>query len=175
MKFTMTPITHRNYMKSSLGFVTGMMIYFCWFSTEPAFCGVHWRQFAYLDGIFDSVVSFDFFLVMFAIFSRTLSSSWTSLVFAAFFTVSYFTFFSVSILLMSFSLALFTSPTKVIPSGFVFEKFTKRFNFFALPARFCYNWFRHGFSLIKKLCLEPLESQSLCGSSYYTSLFEGVK
>ena len=45
-------------------------------------------------------------------------------------------------------------------------KINNRLNHLASPACFCYNWFRHDFFLIKKLCLEPLQGQSLCGLFY---------
>lgn len=51
----------------------------------------------------------------------------------------------------------------------VFMKFRDFLNFLAMTALFCYDWFRHGFFLLKKLCLEPLQAQYLYGSSYYAT------
>ena len=49
---------------------------------------------------------------------------------------------------------------------FVSIKFGNRLNFLAFRTFFCYGWFRHGFLFERKLCFEPLEGQSLCGSFY---------
>ena len=49
-------------------------------------------------------------------------------------------------------------------ANFVAIKLRNRLEFLALRASFCYSWFRHDFFLIKKLCLEPLQTQYLCGS-----------
>lgn len=57
----------------------------------------------------------------------------------------------------------------------VFAEFRDFFNFLAFRASFCFNYLRHGFFLIKKLCSEPLQTQYLCGSLYYSSSFGGVK
>ncbi len=53
-------------------------------------------------------------------------------------------------------------------SSFCFIKTINGFNFFASTTSFCYDLLRHGFFLIKKLCLEPLQDRFLCGSLYYT-------
>lgn len=58
---------------------------------------------------------------------------------------------------------------------FIFVKFTKQFNGFACRAFSCYILFRHGFFLIKKLCLEPLQTQYLCGLLYYNTNGGDVK
>ena len=56
--------------------------------------------------------------------------------------------------------------------------FAKLGKFFSLLARIAssrYNLLRHGFSLIKKLCLEPLQTTYLCGFSYYNRYLYYVK
>ena len=177
MKRCMTLFAKRHYIKSFFFFVAVMVIFSCWFCAEKTtscFCRF---QYTHFDCIFDSVLSFNFLLVIFAIFSRALPSCWTSLEFATFFTISYFAFFGISVYLASLIFTFFAIPTKTIFSRFVFKKFINRFYFFAFGTFFCYGWFRHGFfSLdLERLCFEPLEGRSLCGSFYNTTNLIGVK
>ena len=41
-------------------------------------------------------------------------------------------------------------------------------NFFAFRALLCYDLLRHALFLTKRMCFEPLQGRSLCGSFYYT-------
>jgi len=59
--------------------------------------------------------------------------------------------------------------------SFTCTEFGNIFDFFARVTLSCYNLFRHGFFLIKKLCLEPLQTQYLCGSFYYNRDMYNVK
>ena len=49
---------------------------------------------------------------------------------------------------------------------FVSIKFGNRLNYLAFRTFFCYDLLRHGLFLSKRLCFEPLEGRSLCGSFY---------
>jgi len=49
----------------------------------------------------------------------------------------------------------------------LFEKFSKWFCLLASVAGFCFNWFRHGFLLIRKSCLGPIASYTLAVGSLY--------
>ena len=80
--------------------------------------------------------------------------------------VSIFTFLSLSIFFLCLCLALLTLVKKSILSCATFRKFGSGLELLAGTTSFCYSWFRHGFFLIKKLCLEPLQTQYLCGSFY---------
>ncbi len=63
-------------------------------------------------------------------------------------------------------LAISPKPISVVS---IFMKITNGPKLLASRTSFCYTLLRHGFSLIKKLCLEPLQTQYLCGSLYYTA------
>ncbi len=70
--------------------------------------------------------------------------------------------------LVKFFYARFTVTAKAIEITFVFVELGSWMKFLASRTLFCYDCFRHGFFLIKKLCLEPLQTQYLCGSLYST-------
>ena len=75
----------------------------------------------------------------------------------------------VSCALIVCSLTILTTCLKSISRRTVFVIFRGRFYFFAMTASFCYDCLRHGFFLIKKLCLEPVARYTLAvGSLYYT-------
>ncbi len=175
MNKKVTTIAHRYHTKSMFFFVAWVMIFLRLLLAKITRERICWSHFSRFNGIFNTVLGFNFFLVVFAIFSRTFSSIWTFLEFAALFAVRRFAFFCASVFLISYSFALFASRMKTVFPRLVLVKCTNWLIFLAFIASFCFNWFRHGFFLIKKLCLEPLESQSLCGSLYYISLFGGVK
>ncbi len=87
-----------------------------------------------------------------------------------FFTVLFFYYFAVwcvSVISPCGLAALSTLKAEVVVRVFIFAKILAGLNFLAMRTSFCFNWFRHGFFLIKKLCFEPLEGRSLCGSFYY--------
>lgn len=74
-------------------------------------------------------------------------------------------FIAFAVLLLNNFVASLTLTTIPISLGSILVKSRQWLNLFALRALFCYDWFRHGFFLCKKLCFEPLESQPLCGFS----------
>ncbi len=65
--------------------------------------------------------------------------------------------------------ARFTTVVKTVGITAIFVKLRNVFYFFAVAASFCYNWFRHGFFLFKKLCLRAVQTQYLFGSLYITN------
>ena len=78
-------------------------------------------------------------------------------------------------ILASIPLAQFTRRIKTIYLLFIFVKFTNSLNFLALRASLCFNWFRHGFFLIKKLCSEPVAAHTAVGLFYNNTILKGVK
>ncbi len=62
--------------------------------------------------------------------------------------------------------AYFAGVAKAVFFSPIVIKFRNSFNLIATGASFCYDLLRHGFFLIKKSCLEPLQTQYLCGSFY---------
>lgn len=78
-----------------------------------------------------------------------------------------FAFGCFSIIHINSVFARFTAILKPIFTFASFVKFRKRLRILAFRTLFCYDLFRHGFSLTKKLCLESLRGQSLCDSFYY--------
>jgi hypothetical protein len=86
-----------------------------------------------------------------------------------------FTFRALSIHFISLATTFTARGTKPIFFLFVLMELRNGLNFLALGTRFCYDLLRHGFFLIKRLCLEPLQTQYLCGSFNYTTFLSGVK
>lgn len=72
-------------------------------------------------------------------------------------------------------LARLAISTKPVLCAAIFGESRNRANFFARTALFWYDRLRHGFFLLKKLCLEPLQALRLCGSCYYIISAGGVK
>jgi len=169
MKDAMATITKWMHGKSKFFHVTNMMIYLCLLAAKFADFCFHRSHPSCFNRILDSMLGFNFLFVVLAIFRRPTSPCWAFLVFSAFFAISYFAFFGASVLSTAQPLALFTTPLKAIFSRFIFIKLAERLNVIALRALFCYNLLRHGFFLIKKLRLEPLQTQYLCGLFYYTT------
>ena len=64
------------------------------------------------------------------------------------------------------SCAVLALRLKSVFRGSSFIKLRNELNFLADTALFCFNGFRHVLFLVKKLCLEPLQAQYLCGSLY---------
>ena len=147
------------------------------------FCG--WKQVACLNSVFYSVVCFCFFWVGMAIFFRSgimsqfrlrrlLVFQYILLVLSACFAVLFLYCFRFIRSLVGSS----TQSTLIVMSIFfsgVFREFGYWLDFFARRALFCYNSLRHGFSLIKKLCLEPITAHTVVGSLYYNVTCGGVK
>lgn len=74
-----------------------------------------------------------------------------------------------------FAAAVFALSSITIFGRMSFVEIRKWLNCLALRALFCYGWFRHNQFLTNWLCFEPLESQPLYGSFYYTTFPGGVK
>ena len=88
---------------------------------------------------------------------------------------SSFTFTAFMIYFIGDFSTTFALPLETVFCTAILRKFSDWFNLLASAALFCYDCFRHGFFLIKKLCLEPLQTQYLCGLFYYTNYSGGVK
>jgi len=99
---------------------------------------------------------FVFFLSYFALAALAESSTGCS----AFFTLA-----------ITFC-AIFTVAFKTTFPIKSFKKLRNGLYFFAYRASFCYDRFRHGFFLVKKLRLEPITAQTVVGS-FYINIFRG--
>ena len=170
MKFFMTKNTHGNYIKPMFSLIPLMvMILFCLFSTRTLKI-INAKKFTCYDSIIYSIFSFAFLWIVLAVFYRSqLFDFFTFFGLTVLFlgtTAYYFARFGLLVSLHYNIGATFAMRPKTIFTSFLFVKFSQWFDFFASETLFCYSWFRHGFFLTKKLCFEPLESQSLCGSFY---------
>ena len=150
MNLSMTMNTNRNNIKPAFWCITGMMILFCLHFTAMTTQSVGARQFATPNSSRHNIFRFMPFRVPSAV---ALIS----------FLAYSFAFFCLVILFFT-DFAFIAMP---IFSCVVIVKFRDCFGLLATSASFCYDWFRHGFFLIKKLCLEPLQTQYLCGSFRY--------
>ncbi len=167
------------YHKSVSFFVAWMMIFLCLLAAKEATSLVYRFQLShpycvfngifggYLFGIFTFIYSFVFSSLLFAFSGLFVFTIYISSLLSALFCSTYIGPIFVT-----------TNPTVILQIIFrdtIFIKLRKWFNFLALRTLFCYGLLRHGFFLIKKLCLEPLQDQFLCGSLYYTILNKGGK
>lgn len=84
------------------------------------------------------------------------------------FNSPFFVLFSLSLTLLIYYCANLTFILFSQSRVFAIVKFSEGFNFFAFVTSSCFNWFRHGFFLTKKLCLEPITAHTVVGSLYYT-------
>lgn len=112
------------------------------------------------------------FIAFVVVFTRTTMSSFPFFRFAVFdFDISgyFFASFCFSVSVTIIQMAAFTITFITITASWVLVKFRNRFGFLANSAGFCYDLLRHDFFLSKKLCLEPLQTQYLCGSLHYTT------
>ena len=118
-------------------------------------------------------------VVLFLIFFGFFSLPIFSLVCFGFFCFSIFFLITFLVYFISFTLLIrfhtyFTKTRITIFSTAILVELKKWFNLVAFRTIFraisYFDWFRHDFFLIKKLCLEPLQSQSLYGSFYYTNI-----
>lgn len=178
-----------------------MMIFFCLCGAVMALQGVRPEQFTSSDSITHSLtglMAFGMPNLITANITKTSSLAFFSLLivflaglafFASFVTTTNrFAFFALEV---AFSanfvfLCLLVLPVEVFLACFalvliaiffatVFTKFREMFGLLALVATFGYDWFRHGFLLFRKLCLEPRQTQYLCGSFYFNERKKDVK
>ena len=154
----MAYFANRDNVKPVIRFIPKvMMIFFGKTKAEAAFQSVNWGQFATLDSVIYGITGLETIRIMFpvktgkliyflfAFWGFTVSSSGNTLTNSA---IILFTIFRCTILL----------------------KFRKCLNFLATRTSFCFNQFRHGFFLVKKLCLEPFtEPISVFGLFYCNS------
>ena len=145
--------SHNNEPK--LTFVTFVMMVFYSLFTTRALKSVGRGKLTYFNCIANSMASLPFCYIVFAITSLGL------FVFIAcsMLSVGQLATFALKIVFTAILTMWFTA---IFCSG-IPEKFSNRFGLFALSASFCYDWIRHGFFLLKKSCLKPLQTQYLCG------------
>lgn len=203
---TMTRYAHWNNIKPIfIGIAFVVMVLLCCFTTRTPKIG-GWFYFSrhyaigygvpgtMFNGVFKILLfSSEFTFLVLSVFScvncaflgfikslSTIPSHFLSLLgVEVFFASQFMRQFAFYSLRISFSVgvgAFFTIVVMPIFIKFVFIEFRKWFDLFATSALFCYDCFRHGFFLIKKLCLEPVVRHNLTvGSFHYTIEKRGVK
>ena len=140
------------------------------------------REFSANNSIIDSIFCFSFCFIIVAVFSMTLFPDRTFCKFLivsfTFFTVAKYGFplsfqvsvmFAIEMVFVIFLMALSAICLEAKGPRRIFIKCREHFFGLALAASFRYSWFRHGFFLIKKLCLGPIAAQTVVGSFYNTT------
>ena len=165
------------------------MIMFCLFIT-PFTCHIaNFFELALSNSNNNSLLSRIFFWIFhhpsFLFFGPNQSSFFCFSIFTCFFSIFfaslnyapfYFCFFGLIMFSVIFLFTDFTVRDKTIFVSATPMKLRQRFNFFTLRTSFCYNRFRHGFFLIKKLCLEPVTKYAfVAGLFIIQQKKEGVK
>ncbi len=149
--------TNRKNIKPVFGFIPQiMMIMLCRLKAQIALKCFDFGQSTSNYGAANSISRSCFFRVVNTIMSRSRTAS----NFALFRLLIMFSVSFSLILIRAIIITYFTITTFAGFFGAVFIKIRKRFNFFAFRTSLCYDWFRHGFFLYKKLCLEPFTGQS---------------
>ncbi len=172
--------TNRKNIKFMLRFVAQiMMIFIRWLKTEVALKRFGFRQLTNTGGVFNCIPcsyshweSFSiFFYICTMIYLTNITFLVVGLVCLYFFCLlanpsKFYASFCFGIFQRVLTVAYFAGAFKAICPVFIFAKISKKFSFFAFSASFCYSWFRHGFFLTKKLCLEPVAAHTAVGSLY---------
>ena len=197
----MTINTNRNNVKPMLMKITPVVVFLCLIGTVVALQGIDLRQLASRYSIVhstlcltssrmtnavsflaDSINGFAFLAS-----SIMLKSNFILLLLAVLLEINFafitltvafksgFTTFCLAICFAVFQVAKFTLSVMSIFTIWMFIKICKWFCLFANPAGFCFNWFRHNQLLSSWYCLEPLQTQYLCGLLYYTERENDVK
>ncbi len=176
----MTFNTKRNNTKPVFWFVISyMVIIVCLFIAIITLQRIGTWQFATFNSSVYSFTGLERFSVVYPEFCL-LQTSFRALYILI---LSDFEFFGLSVFLVyglgfissyinvinDFSTGIATSLVSIF-SATIFAKFFNRLNFLATTAFFCFNWFRHGFFLFKKLCLEPITAHTVVGSFYNNGL-----
>ncbi len=169
----MTTDAYRYNIEPMLFCVTGMVILMCLFATRTVEnVGTFYPSIG--NGVINSVPSFPINWILFTISVycpySTCFTLWGLLIsyIGAFSCIS---LFIIAFLLVAANLAIIKMP---IFASSLFVKFKERFNCVALVTLLCYDWFRHGFFLFKKLRLEPVTAQTATGLSNCTPCWEDV-
>ena len=169
----MTSFTNWDNIKLVFTFVSFMMVIFlCYCKAKITHQRFRRNKFSYSDGVFDRIFCFNLFwmagFVLFFIFSSLLFAFIRLFISFSPTLICFFARFCAIRFSVIFSPALFAT---IISRA----KLRKWLNFFALRTSFCYDLLRHGFFLVKKLCLEPVAAHTAVGSSYINILNTGVK
>ena len=181
MDFMMTRNTNSFNIKPmlfSIAFV--VMVLLCLFTTG-AFKSAWLGNSVETNSVADCVSGFSFFRMHCPCFSLALTSCYfsffASIVFCLYNSFPFLVGFcpiSPLLALIVFSTTMFvadfTLPLQAVFSKAVLLKLRNGFNLLATATSFCYDGFRHGFFLFKKLCFEPLQTRRLCGFSHYTTI-----
>ena len=173
MDANMTHSTNRNNIEPMLFSVAGVMVLLCLFTTRAVerfhvrqfagdyrtvnsfFCRPAFREFAGVFGVGGFGTYFTFWSL--PVFARMCDQSPPA-------HLGRVKFAEVKSLMRAF--AILALPVNPIFGCAIFVKIRHLLSSLAFRACFCYDWFRHGFFLSKKLCSEPLQAQYLCGSLY---------
>lgn len=190
MDFFMTNTAYSNNIKPMLFGIAFMVMVFFGLFTAGTFQGVRAWQYASSNSIIDSGsglqpqwvfspnLSISAFLFSFPFFGLSVSLVRYFPFFASTAPpLCYFALFSLLISAALYKSALFALTTTSIFGLGAFIKIGSVFNFLASRTLFCYfSLLKHGFFLLKKLCIELVIRPFLVASSfYYTTSLGGVK
>ncbi len=156
MNKRMTHITDRNYFVSSLFAISFMVMVLSSLilALKTLQGGWVWNH-ATLNFAANASGTYLLYSVLFVCLTGCFQSFFTTIIsFCDLSAIICFVVFLHVFSLVVF-IALLTKRLYSLFRLFSFMKFNQGFNLFAFSTLFCYGWFRHGFFLIKKLCLEP--------------------
>ena len=111
---------------------------------------------------------------LFAFFASIITSQSLLTFFALIVSfLTFFIFFSFAIVKCILFLTFFAPILITIFTKRMFIKLRNGFSALAFGASFVYDWFRHGFLLQRKSCLEPVAAQTAIGSLIIANLWGG--
>ncbi len=188
----MTRNTDRYNIKPVLFNIVFMVMVFLRLFATRTLQSIRMNQFANFNSIINSTSSVNFWFVFFVIALVGLSLTYFTgftlqipvficfvffgfSIFVHIFTHILFSFFGLAIFFIPFTSASFTDKLAAFFSRVVFMKFSERFRLFAFRTLRSYDSFSHFRFLSKRSWLEPLQTQYLCGSSYYSNNMGDVK
>ena len=142
----------------------GMVVFVCLF-TARTLQRIRSGQSTILNCLIYYTISFSSLWITYMIqFSTTpfvYFSFFTFVIFRRYSIGNRFTTFSLPIFAHAFIIANFANIVITIFSSVVFVKVRQWFDLLAFRAFSGYDWLRHGFLLIRKLCLEPVAGYTL--------------
>ena len=165
---------NRKNIKPMFRFITKiMMILLCRIETKVTLKRFDIGQFTCRYGIVGCIASFAAvgvsFVIIFACEFAEIFASFCFHIFEITLFMHSVAFFGLPVSFIAVILAKFAIILIAIFFCAILMKFRNYLNNLAMTTSFCFNSLRHGFFLIKKLCLEPLQTQYLCGSFYCNS------
>ncbi len=157
--------TRRNNIKQVFrGISLVMVIFCCWFAAVKTDQRSDFWQILNFNSSLNSSTSDGVHRVLNHILPSCVLALFAGYIFRGIYFLEFFDIF----LFPLFQIGRKTGFTPTIISVFsksVLAKVGQWQDLCAIGTSFC---FRHGFFLVKKLCLGPLQAQYLCGSFYYT-------